>query len=128
VSTSSQPPQPTQLVAAVLRDTDTLPLEADVTVYHGDSWALVYQLADDEATAHDLTGATIASSVVDGTGTLTALVAQPDADPTTGQVTITPPAAGLAAGVYRYDLEVTDASGVLTWVRGQLAVQPDVTP
>jgi hypothetical protein len=113
-------------------DITTLPAEFNVSAYHGDEWSIVFQLNDQANTPHDLTGGSLNCDAEDNTGGLTPLTVAAGADPTTGTVTISPPTAGLAAGVYRYDLVVgTDPRGTLsytTWARGQLTVVPDITP
>jgi hypothetical protein len=121
--------QPGQFVVSAQRDAVALPVEANVSVYHNDSWSLVFLLLDDAGTTHDLTDAIAACSVSDSSGDVTALTVDDGTDPTMGQVSVAAPEAGLDPGVYVYDLEVDDGDGTaLTWVRGQLVVTADVTP
>jgi hypothetical protein len=103
----------------------SLPVTVNLNAYGGDSWAQTFVFKDGDA-LHDLTGATIASWVRNPAGTTTHLVVSVD-DPTNGEVTIGPPSGGLPSGIYAYDVEVDDTNGVLTWVKGQLSVEGDVT-
>jgi hypothetical protein len=107
-------------------DTTELPAIENAHVYHGDSWALVFQLNDDATpTAHDLTGATVAVAAKNGQGVVTALTATIAADPTTGTVTVS---GNPAADRYLYGLQVTEGTEITTWARGELIVDQDITP
>jgi hypothetical protein len=101
----------------------SLPETVNLDCYHGDTWAQTFRLLDAGA-PEDLTGATVASwarksELVEP---LAAYVTGP------GEVTIAPPPAGLARGPWEYDLEITyPDQRVVTWVRGRLIVERDVT-
>jgi hypothetical protein len=122
-----------------------LPQIVNVHVYHHDTWALVFTLQDSAPAAgyttppsdppaptapviHDLTGATAAAAVEDPTGAITSLVATIATDPTTGVVSVGPPAGGLTPSRYEYDVQVTEGSSITTWVHGVMTVQADITP
>lgn len=102
-----------------------LPAVVDLIVYHGDTWAQTFRLKQG-TTPVDLTGATIAAWAQKNNGAVIHLA-----------VTITNAAGGefqLAAGpdglpstTYTYDVEVTQAAIVTTWIRGALNVTADVT-
>ena len=86
-------------------DTESLPAERNVSVYHGDTWSLAFQLDDTASTAHDLTGATAQAHAQDDTGAdQAAIQATVGSDPTLGQITLT---GALTPGIYGYDLAVT---------------------
>lgn len=103
-----------------------IPAKADLTAYRGDTWAQTFRLLEGTIPV-DLTGVTVAAWARSYTDrTHTPLVVTVNGQP--GEVTIAQPAGGLAPGKWKYDLEVTSTSGVITtWVRGTLAVTPDVT-
>lgn len=99
-----------------------LPATVDLDFYRGDTWAQSFRLSRDGLPL-DLTGAAVAcwarrSEIV--------AQLQVTVGPDPGVVTIADGV--LAAGPWRYDLEVTEAGGtVQTWVRGRLIVEEDVT-
>lgn len=104
-----------------------LPVTADLSAYHGDTWAQTFRLLDAADTPTNLAGATVAAWARTPAGDVETLVAA-IVDETDGRVTIgfdDPPP---DPGTYTYDVEVTAADGsVTTWVRGTLTVQRDVT-
>jgi hypothetical protein len=104
-----------------------LPVEFDFRIYHGDTWAQAFRLLQAGAPV-DLTGATVASSVVDAQDVTTALTVT-ILNAVDGRLQISAPTGALAVGAYDYDVQVTDTtSAVTTWIKGQLLVDPDVTP
>ena len=102
-----------------------LPARVDLTPYGGDTWSQTFRLKRG-ATPVDLTGATVASWAISTRGTVVHLVATIP-NPTGGEIQIAIGPDGLASGTYTYDVEVTLAGGVTTWIRGTLTVTTDVT-
>lgn len=100
----------------------SLPVWIKLTAHHGDTWSQTFRFLDG-TTPHDLTDATVAANARNGNGVLTPLVATVG-DP--GEITITAP--GIPAGMYEYDVQITEVDGVLTWVHGRLAVNQDISP
>jgi len=100
-----------------------LPVKVDLQMYHGDTWSQKFRLLDG-AVPHDLTAATVESSVRDKAGTLIPLAIDLSGP---GEVIISNPTPGLPVGMYDYDVEVTDSAGILTWVKGKLYIGNDVT-
>jgi hypothetical protein len=104
-----------------------LPVTYDLRIYHGDTWAQAFRLLQQGAPV-DLTGSTVESSAEDTNNVTTALTVT-ILDAVDGRLQISAPAGTLAVGDYDYDVQVTDASSdVTTWIKGQLIVDPDVTP
>jgi len=105
-------------------DAEALPAERYLSVYHGDTWSVGFQLDDSASTPHDLTGATVQARAQDGLGADQGPIqATVGSDPTLGQITLT---GALTPGVYGYDVAVTNGTVVTTWVRGELVVKPDI--
>jgi hypothetical protein len=113
------------LSAAPVPDTN-LPVTFDFHIYYGDVWSQAYRLLQ-QGIPVDLTGSTVASSVVDAQEVVTPLTVT-ILDATDGQLQISALPGALAVGSYDYDIQVTDATGPITWIKGQLVVDPDVTP
>jgi hypothetical protein len=108
----------------------SLPVEIDLSLYHGDAWSQTFRLKDG-AGLHDLSAATVAASARTANATTTALVATIANQTTnTGEIILSLPTdtSPFVPGSYRYDVQVTEASGVRTWIQGTLTIQPDVTP
>jgi hypothetical protein len=99
-----------------------LPATVDLTIYHGDTWAQTFRLLDSSGNPHDLTGATVAATVSNG------VAFQVTVGPDPGVITLRLPPAALPVGSYTYDVEVTQAGTVTTWIKGALDVLQDVTP
>jgi hypothetical protein len=103
-----------------------MPATIDLTVYRGDNWAQTFRLLEAPDMPVDLTGATVTAWAVNGRAPAHILQTTIDANP--GEITITAPAGGLDAGHYTYDVEVADASSVVTtWIAGRLDVTQDIT-
>ena len=103
---------------------ERLPGTTHLVAYRGDDWSqtFVFKRAD---VPIDAQASTVASSAVDNAGVTHDL--QVTTGPN-GEVTIAMPVDGLPTGSYWYDVEVTEANGlVTTWVRGKLTVEQDVT-
>lgn len=105
-----------------------LPQTYDLEAYHGDTWSQTFTFKVG-ATPYDLTGATVRSWVTPGPppNGYTALTAVIGTPATNGQVTISLNPVNIEVGSYRYDIEVTKAGAVTTWVEGELTVNPEVT-
>jgi hypothetical protein len=99
-----------------------LPATVDLTIYHGDTWAQTFRLLDASGQPHDLTGAQIAAATSGGVNF--SITVGPDP----GVITLRLPPTGHPVGNYRYDVEVTEAATVTTWITGALDVVQDVTP
>lgn len=105
-----------------------------VSLVSGDTWLRAWSLRDAAGAAIDLTGAVARLQVRDAAGLLVAQASTADgrlviaeAD---GRIAMNLPAAAmtLAAGSYRYALEVTFADGTVRTVEiNTLAILPDVT-
>lgn len=106
----------------------TAPAVVNLECYHGDNWQQVFRLVSDGA-PYDLTGCVVEAYARGTTGGLGDLGCTVVGDPSEGRLQLY--LAGdtyLEPDLYRYDLQVTDASGsVKTWVRGRLKVGQDVT-
>ena len=97
----------------------------------GDTWPVRTFTIEVNDLAKDLTGAAIAMkvrncnntvllSLTDGAG-LTITV------PTSGKFQIDEQVLDIAAGVHTYDIEITDAAGVIkTWVKGNLIISSHI--
>ena len=103
------------------------PTRVDLDAYHGDTWTQTFRLKSGatpaSATPVNLTGATVACWAQNGSAEPVPLTASVT-NPTGGEVTI---GGSLFPGSYEYDLEVTLAGVVTTWIRGQLSVEEDIT-
>lgn len=101
-----------------------LPVQVDLAAYRGDSWAQQFRLCDAPDVAHDLTGASVEAWASNFLRRITLVVG---VDAPNGTVTLSLPSDAIADR-YRYDVEVTEASGsVTTWISGLLIVKQDVT-
>ena len=100
-----------------------LPATVDLAWYHGDTNAQTFRLTDG-TNPIDLSGATVACWAQNGS---TPVVMAVTVGPDPGEITISPPVAGIDAGSYAYDLEVTDTGEIVTWIRGRLNVAQDIT-
>lgn len=101
-----------------------LPGIVNLNCYRGDTWAQTFRLIQDSQPV-DLAGSTVAAWARQATLVEHLIVT---VGPAAGEVTVSFPNGGLAAGPWNYDLEVTDtAATVKTWVRGCLRVAADVT-
>jgi len=105
-----------------------LPVDCRLTAYRGDTWLQHFRLVRDGAPV-DLTGATVASWAQSLEPSVEVITLDANiVDAADGMVAIGPPAEGLEARTWDYDVEVTEFGGdVITWVRGTLTVRPDVT-
>lgn len=102
-----------------------LPATVDLRFYRGDSWQQQFRLLEADVPV-DLTGATAAAWAVNGRAPAHELTVTIGPDP--GVITLAPPAAGLEAGHYRYDLEIADATTrITTWIAGRLDIDQDIT-
>jgi hypothetical protein len=100
-----------------------LPASVDLSAYRGDSWTQTFRLLEGTV-PFDLTGATAASwAALNGQPPI---VLPTTIGPDPGTVKIALPTT-IAAGAYRYDLEITKTGVVTTWIRGRLVVEQDVT-
>ena len=103
------------------------PATVDLDWYRGDTTNQQFRLLNGTVPV-DLTGATAQAWAVNGDPTahldLTVTI---DPDPTTGLLTLSPPATGIPADKYRYDLELNQAGLITTWIKGRLTVQADIT-
>jgi hypothetical protein len=104
-----------------------------VKLYRGDTWTRAWELRDAAGNPIDLTGASARLHVRDAAGAVVIAASTTD-----GRLTITPAsgridmlvpysATGIAPGSYRFDLEVTHASGLRrTYEQVTLVVLEDV--
>jgi hypothetical protein len=107
--------------------TAQLPTRVDLSAYRGDTWSQTFRFKHD-TTPVDLTGATVAAWAQPlYTGAVVFLTVT-IRDPIAGEVQIALGPDGLPAGSYTYDVQVTIATVVTTWVRGTLTVTADITP
>src|SRR5262245_28711011 len=91
----------------------------------GDTFTQTFRLLDAGAPI-DLTGATVASELVNRrTGATFPLAVTMGGDP--GEFTLAWGTTPAPSGRYRYDIEVTKATVVRTWVKGRFHVEQDVT-
>jgi hypothetical protein len=105
-----------------------------VKLYRGDTWTRAWELRDAEGSPIGLTGASARLQVRDAAGAVVISASTSD-----GRLTITPAsgridmlvpysATGIATGSYRFDLEVTHASGIRrTYEQDMLVVLEDLT-
>ena len=113
-----------------------LPLTVDLKATRGDTWGQTFRLRYGD-TPVDLSSATLASWAqrsLDAAGRIVAtpepavvLVALILTPPTDGLIAIQAPLTPMLAGTYRYDVEVTEAGAVTTWISGSLKILDDVT-
>lgn len=103
----------------------SLPATLDLSAYRGDSWSQELRLLRGPDPV-DLTGAVVASAARFGNETPTALTVDVPT-PANGVLVLRQPPAGLQAGTYTYDVQVTQAGTVTTWVRGKFTIAQDVT-
>jgi hypothetical protein len=99
------------------------PARIDLTAYRGDTWAQTFRFKEG-STPIDLTSATVEAWACSPTGEVVELEVTKGGP---GEVTIAQPAGGLTAQLWEYDIEVTVAGTVKTWVRGKLGIAPDIT-
>jgi hypothetical protein len=108
------------------------PGKYDLDLYRGDSSEWTFKLWNRDSqgvqTEVDLTGATVAAEIRDKPGgqtviTLNCVVALPN----TIYVKLTPAMWSVNLKGGAWDLEVTNASGVHTYIAGRVTVTPDVT-
>lgn len=104
---------------------ETLPALVNLTAYHGDTWAQTFRLKHEDVPVN-LTGATIAAWAQAVTGTIVHLVVT-ISNATAGEFQLSIGSDGLPSGSYTYDVEVTQAGAVTTWIRGALMVTADIT-
>lgn len=110
----------------------------DVTIDQGSTWFINFLYKDTNGNAVNLTGYTAALQIREtyaSTTTLLSLTSSPAAGITitagTGTIAVTATAVQTAAiptGVYVYDCEITDGTGVVTRiVQGDAYISPEVT-
>lgn len=120
---------------------------ADLTIVRGDTYVRELAILAANGAAYDLTGATVwvtvkprGDTAADDAGAVASLYwvfggassGIAVADPTTGVLTVTIPAAataGMTAGerLYRYDVQVSKAGAVATPITGTITVLRDTT-
>jgi len=103
-----------------------LPATYNLVVYRGDSWAQVFRFKQG-STPVNLTGATIAAQMKNRSSGTTASLVATVTNALNGEVTLKMPATPPKPGQYVYDVEVTLAGQVTTWVHGSLTLNQDVT-
>jgi hypothetical protein len=101
-----------------------LPAVVNLTAYQGDTWSQTFRFKQDTVPLN-LTGATVAAWAKPYSGPVVILTAT-ITNAVGGEVQLSA-TAPLPTGGYQYDVEVTKASVVTTWVRGTLTVNADVT-
>jgi hypothetical protein len=101
-----------------------LPAFVPLYAYRGDTWTQDFRLLDAPGVPHDLTNATIAAWAHNAAVPQIILTVTKGSAP--GTLTVALPS-GAAAGLYSYDIELTEAGVVTTWVNGSLSIQQDVT-
>ena len=99
------------------------PAKVDLVAYRGDTWAQTFRFLQGGSPV-DLISATVASWALSPSGEVVPLVVTFGAP---GEVTISQPEGGLTPEQWAYDVEVTNAGVVKTWVRGRLGISADVT-
>lgn len=102
-----------------------LPTIVNLVAYRGDTWTQPFRLLQDDQPM-DLSEAIVKSSAYNQNRALTVdLPIVIDPDP--GVIILSLPT-DIPYGAYRYDIEIvgTDDS-VITWIRGDLQVEKDVT-
>jgi hypothetical protein len=104
-----------------------LPATVDLDCYGGDTWSQTFRLRDGEV-PHDLSAASVSSWARDRQGVIFHLdVTVSDQQTSPGELKIAAAKDVFESGVYSYDVEVTEAGSVKTWVRGTLVCIGDVT-
>jgi hypothetical protein len=105
-----------------------------VKLYRGDTWTRAWELRDAAGSPIDLTGASVRLQVRDASGAVVIAASTTDGRiilmPASGRIDMLVPysATGLVPGSYRFDLEVTHASGLRrTYEQDTLIVLEDVT-
>jgi len=105
-----------------------------VKLYRGDTWTRAWELKDAAGNPIDLTGSSARLQVRDATGAEVIAASTTDGrltlTPASGRIDMLVPyaATGIAPGTYRFDLEVTHASGLRrTYEQDTLVVLEDVT-
>ena len=106
--------------------TSSLPASYPLTAYHGDTWHQTFRFKHTASSPVDLTGATVAAWAQSHLGPVTELTATV-LDPLAGEVQIGIGPEGLPKGSYTYDVEITQAGVITTWVVGTLTVSADIT-
>jgi len=102
-----------------------LPSLVNLTAYAGDTWTQQFRLKLGD-TPVDLTGATVRSWAQQLQGAVVELAVTVPT-PTDGLFYLGIGPDGLPHGSYTYDVEVTQAGIVTTWIRGSLVVTADIT-
>lgn len=121
-----------QRVDITCRKGDTFKLDLDITDENGDAKNLVdYSFKMEVRTSEDADGAVSSSDVILSTvdtGSKEITVSDPTA---TGDVVFTVSAtnmAGMTSGLYVYDIQATDATGIVTtWLSGLFKINEDVS-
>jgi hypothetical protein len=105
-----------------------------VKLYRGDTWMRAWELRDAAGSPIDLTGASARLQVRDAAGAVVISASTADGrltlTPASGRIDMLVPysATGIAPGSYRFDLEVTHASGLRrTYEQDTLVVLEDMT-
>lgn len=98
----------------------------------GDTWSLKTFTVTINDVAKDLTGATIQMKVRDCKGvellSLSVGSGLTLSAPTSGKFQIDEQVLNIAAGSHTYDIQITDAAGVVkTWISGKLIIKQDTT-
>lgn len=121
-----------QRVDITCRKGDTFKLDLDITDENGDAKNLVdYTFKMEVRTSEDADGAVSSSDVILSTEDAASkeiTVSDPTA---TGDVVFTVSStnmAGMTSGLYVYDIQATDASGIVTtWLSGLFKINEDVS-
>jgi hypothetical protein len=98
----------------------------------GDTWSVRTFTVEVNDLAKDLTGASIAMKVRDCKGNVLLSLSVGSGltitVPTAGKFQIDAQVLDIIAGVHSYDIEITDAAGVIkTWIAGNLIIIQDKT-
>lgn len=111
-------------VATATEQVEGLPVIWNLEAYRGDSWSQTFRFLRGDVPV-DLSGASVEAWARNGVnGDSAPLVVVLGAP---GEITLQLPPDGLPWQRYAYDVEVTQAGVVQTWVRGRLTVTRDVT-
>lgn len=105
---------------------DQSPATVNLVVYHGDSWQQTFRCLTAGAPM-DLAAFTLTAGATGTTGDAVPLVVA-IVDVADGTFQLSLPAGGLPPDLYDYDVQADGPSGVVTWIRGYLRVEQDVTP
>jgi hypothetical protein len=104
---------------------DDLPVVKHLAVYRGDTWSVGFRFLRGGEPLN-LTDAVVEAEARSGVGVRTPLTVTVT-NAADGRSSLSLPA-GLKAGQYHYDVEVTEADGTIkTWVRGRITLWRDVT-